>query len=228
MTTHAARASSAPPRAVSRGERPDSDSDSYGPLRAGLLAIPLALKGADVSASDISAAMVGETERRYNAVIAEGATAPKSAPKFEAMDLESASGSYDLVTCLDVMIHYPQVRTPQPEPCAIALCTQHAGTAPKGCALPPRPGLDLCQRSRDHTHCTLICKCWQPQEHTHTTAHRCTGRRIGQGGELLHGSATVLLVISVCPSSRHCAVCCQWKRCQSCQSWTASESARKQ
>jgi 2-polyprenyl-3-methyl-5-hydroxy-6-metoxy-1,4-benzoquinol methylase len=83
-------------------------------LPAGLLAIPLALKGANVSASDISSAMVEETERRYNAVIAGGAAAPSSAPKFEAMDLESASGKYDLVTCLDVMIHYPQVRTLPP------------------------------------------------------------------------------------------------------------------
>lgn len=32
------------------------------------------------------------------------------APKFEAMDLESCSGRYNTVTCLDVMIHYPQVR----------------------------------------------------------------------------------------------------------------------
>lgn len=31
------------------------------------------------------------------------------APKFEALDLESCSGRYHTVTCLDVMIHYPQV-----------------------------------------------------------------------------------------------------------------------
>ena len=36
--------------------------------------------------------------------------APQTAPKFEALDLESASGRYHTVTCLDVMIHYPQVR----------------------------------------------------------------------------------------------------------------------
>ena len=34
---------------------------------------------------------------------------PQVAPKFEALDLESASGRYHTVTCLDVMIHYPQV-----------------------------------------------------------------------------------------------------------------------
>ena len=32
------------------------------------------------------------------------------APKFEALDLESCSGRYHTVTCLDVMIHYPQVQ----------------------------------------------------------------------------------------------------------------------
>ena len=36
-------------------------------------------------------------------------SAPETAPKFEALDLESASGRYHTVTCLDVMIHYPQV-----------------------------------------------------------------------------------------------------------------------
>ncbi|GIL98429.1 hypothetical protein Vretimale_3811, partial [Volvox reticuliferus] len=75
----------------------------------GSLAIPLALRGATVSASDISAAMAGEAERRYQeALVATGSKAPKVAPKFEAMDLESIQGSYHTVTCLDVMIHYPQ------------------------------------------------------------------------------------------------------------------------
>lgn len=73
----------------------------------GSLAIPLALRGASVSASDISAAMASEAERRYQEAV-KGAKAPKVAPKFEAMDLESISGKYDTVTCLDVMIHYPQ------------------------------------------------------------------------------------------------------------------------
>ncbi|PNH09601.1 Magnesium-protoporphyrin O-methyltransferase [Tetrabaena socialis] len=75
----------------------------------GSLAIPLALRGASVSASDISAAMVGEAERRYNEALAAGAgSAPKVAPKFEATDLESVKGKFNTVTCLDVMIHYPQ------------------------------------------------------------------------------------------------------------------------
>ena len=37
-------------------------------------------------------------------------------PKFETLDLESCSGRYDTVCCLDVMIHYPQVR------CAVLCC----------------------------------------------------------------------------------------------------------
>jgi SAM-dependent methyltransferase len=76
----------------------------------GSLAIPLALKGAAVTASDISASMVGEAKRRYTEAVGGGAAAPATAPVWEAKDLESASGTYDVVTCLDVMIHYPQVR----------------------------------------------------------------------------------------------------------------------
>ena len=55
---------------------------------AGSLAIPLALRGAAVSASDISAAMAGEAQKRYEAAVAAGAAAPATPPKFEAMDLE--------------------------------------------------------------------------------------------------------------------------------------------
>lgn len=75
----------------------------------GSLAIPLALRGASVSASDISAAMAGEAAQRYEAALAAGAgAAPATAPTFEASDLESVAGRYNTVTCLDVMIHYPQ------------------------------------------------------------------------------------------------------------------------
>ncbi|GAB4823184.1 hypothetical protein N2152v2_010230 [Parachlorella kessleri] len=74
----------------------------------GSLAIPLALRGAHVSASDISSAMAQEAQRRYEDAVKAGAKAPKQAPKFEALDLESCSGRYHTVTCLDVMIHYPQ------------------------------------------------------------------------------------------------------------------------
>mmetsp|Transcript_83118 Transcript_83118/g.201450 ORF Transcript_83118/g.201450 Transcript_83118/m.201450 type:complete len:331 (+) Transcript_83118:27-1019(+) len=76
----------------------------------GSLAIPLALRGASVSASDISSAMVGEAEVRYNEQVKAGAKAPAVAPKFEALGLEECSGKYDVVTCIDVMIHYPTDR----------------------------------------------------------------------------------------------------------------------
>jgi magnesium-protoporphyrin O-methyltransferase len=57
-------------------------------LPAGSLAIPLALRGAAVSASDISSSMAQEAERRYQAAVSSGNKAPKVAPKFEALDLE--------------------------------------------------------------------------------------------------------------------------------------------
>ncbi|GAX83948.1 hypothetical protein CEUSTIGMA_g11372.t1 [Chlamydomonas eustigma] len=75
----------------------------------GSLAVPLATRGATVSASDISAAMVGEAQKRYEEQI-RWKVAPSVPPKFEAMGLESITGKYHTVTCLDVMIHYPQDR----------------------------------------------------------------------------------------------------------------------
>lgn len=74
----------------------------------GSLAVPIATRGAALSASDISEAMVGEAETRFNQAVKEGAKAPATPPKWEALDLESCSGKYNTVTCLDVMIHYPQ------------------------------------------------------------------------------------------------------------------------
>ena len=68
----------------------------------GSLAIPLARMGAIISASDISSAMVDEAARRAAELgIANGNAV------FYASDLESVSGRYDTVTCVDVAIHYP-------------------------------------------------------------------------------------------------------------------------
>jgi len=68
----------------------------------GSLALPLAERGAQVSASDISAAMVEEATKRADAAgLSDRAT-------FMTSDLEAIEGSYDTVTCIDVMIHYPQ------------------------------------------------------------------------------------------------------------------------
>jgi magnesium-protoporphyrin O-methyltransferase len=70
----------------------------------GSLAIPLALAGAgSVAASDLSAAMVAEGQRRA----AEAGIASERL-SFHASDLESLTGRYDTVICLDVFIHYPQ------------------------------------------------------------------------------------------------------------------------
>ena len=70
----------------------------------GSLSIPLAGMGAgSINASDISSAMAEEAERR-----AREAGLDMSKLNFVASDLESLSGSFHTVCCLDVFIHYPQ------------------------------------------------------------------------------------------------------------------------
>jgi len=66
----------------------------------GSLAIPVAAMGAKVSASDISDAMSTESARRAKELGIKNA-------KFYTSDLESVTGKYDTVTCVDVAIHYP-------------------------------------------------------------------------------------------------------------------------
>lgn len=73
----------------------------------GNLSIPLASRGAMVSGSDISSAMVGEASRKAEAVLA-GSDNPM--PKFMTSDLEALDGTYDTVCCVDVLIHYPPER----------------------------------------------------------------------------------------------------------------------
>ncbi|QCS49505.1 magnesium protoporphyrin IX methyltransferase [Picosynechococcus sp. PCC 11901] len=69
----------------------------------GSLSIPLMEADArSIYASDISEKMVGEAQER--AVKIFGNT-PNL--KFETKDLESISGKYNTVICLDVLIHYP-------------------------------------------------------------------------------------------------------------------------
>ncbi|CAN6202705.1 unnamed protein product [Urochloa humidicola] len=77
----------------------------------GSLAIPLAAEGADVLASDISAAMVSEAQRQAQLALAAAGSSsapPFRMPRFEVRDLESLEGRYDVVVCLDVLIHYPR------------------------------------------------------------------------------------------------------------------------
>jgi magnesium-protoporphyrin O-methyltransferase len=69
----------------------------------GSLSIPLAQRGAQVFASDISEKMVQEACDRQQAVLGQ-----TDNPQFSTSDLEALSGSYDTVVCLDVMIHYPE------------------------------------------------------------------------------------------------------------------------
>lgn len=64
----------------------------------GSLSIPLAQLGAKVSASDISAKMVEQAQSQ--------SPDPQN-PQFTVADLETVTGSYDTVICLDVLIHYP-------------------------------------------------------------------------------------------------------------------------
>ena len=70
--------------------------------------LSMAAEGADVLASDISAAMVSEAQRQAQAALAaRPAGSPFRMPRFEVRDLESLEGRYDVVVCLDVLIHYP-------------------------------------------------------------------------------------------------------------------------
>jgi len=70
----------------------------------GSLAIPLVQLGAKkVDASDIAAAMANEGARRAKIVLGKDA----GKVSFKAGNLEDATGKFDTVTCIDVMIHYP-------------------------------------------------------------------------------------------------------------------------
>jgi magnesium-protoporphyrin O-methyltransferase len=69
----------------------------------GSLSIPLAQAKAIVHASDISEKMVGEAKE-----VAAKLLGNNDNPTFSVQDLESLSGSYHTVVCLDVLIHYPQ------------------------------------------------------------------------------------------------------------------------
>jgi magnesium-protoporphyrin O-methyltransferase len=84
----------------------------------GSLSLPLAEMGAgSIDASDISEAMAKEAKRR-----AEEAGLNMSKLNFFASDLESLSGSFHTVCCLDVFIHYPQ---PAAEEMVRHLCRPH-------------------------------------------------------------------------------------------------------
>ncbi|MEM9136415.1 MAG: magnesium protoporphyrin IX methyltransferase [Cyanobacteria bacterium P01_F01_bin.42] len=74
----------------------------------GSLSIPMAQMGARVYGSDISEKMVAEARARALNEMDAGGN-----PQFCVSDLEKISGLYDTVTCLDVLIHYPDSKIPE-------------------------------------------------------------------------------------------------------------------
>jgi len=98
----------------------------------GSLSIPLAMNGAKVYASDISAKMVSEAQDRAAKIFANTVN-----PTFAVQDLESLSGNYHTVICLDVLIHYPQEKVDEmiSHLCSLAQSRIILSFAPKTCFL---------------------------------------------------------------------------------------------
>ncbi|MBD2609754.1 MAG: magnesium protoporphyrin IX methyltransferase [Nostoc sp. ZfuVER08] len=98
----------------------------------GSLSIPLAVDGAKVYASDISEKMVEEGKDRAKQTLGNSEN-----PTFAVQDLESLSGSYHTVICLDVLIHYPQEKADEmiSHLCSLAQSRIILSFAPKTCAL---------------------------------------------------------------------------------------------
>ncbi|MBE9103888.1 magnesium protoporphyrin IX methyltransferase [Nostoc cf. edaphicum LEGE 07299] len=98
----------------------------------GSLSIPLAVDGAKVYATDISEKMVEEARDRAKQTLGNTEN-----PTFAVQDLESLSGSYHTVICLDVLIHYPQEKADEmiSHLCSLAQSRIILSFAPKTCAL---------------------------------------------------------------------------------------------
>jgi magnesium-protoporphyrin O-methyltransferase len=98
----------------------------------GSLSIPLATDGAKVYASDISDKMVSEAQDRALKALGNGEN-----PTFAVQDLESLTGNYHTVICLDVLIHYPQDKADEmiSHLCSLAQSRIILSFAPKTCAL---------------------------------------------------------------------------------------------
>ncbi|TVP62654.1 MAG: magnesium protoporphyrin IX methyltransferase [Nodularia sp. (in: Bacteria)] len=98
----------------------------------GSLSIPLAADGAKIYASDISEKMVTEAKDRALATLENSENTT-----FAVQDLESLSGSYHTVICLDVLIHYPQEKADEmvSHLCSLAESRVIMSFAPKTCAL---------------------------------------------------------------------------------------------
>ncbi len=74
----------------------------------GSLSIPMAKMGAAVYGSDISEKMVEEAKLRAQQELGQSDN-----PQFAVSDLEALTGHYHTVTCLDVLIHYPDAKVPE-------------------------------------------------------------------------------------------------------------------
>ncbi len=98
----------------------------------GSLSIPLAVDGAKIYATDISEKMVEEGKDRAKQTLGNAEN-----PTFAVQDLESLSGSYHTVICLDVLIHYPQEKADEmiSHLCSLAQSRIILSFAPKTCAL---------------------------------------------------------------------------------------------
>lgn len=98
----------------------------------GSLSIPLAAEGAKVYASDISAKMVSEGQDRSVQIFSNTVN-----PVFTVQDLESLTGNYHTVICLDVLIHYPQNKADEmiSHLCSLADARIILSFAPKTCFL---------------------------------------------------------------------------------------------
>lgn len=98
----------------------------------GSLSIPLAAEGAKVYASDISAKMVSEGQDRSVQIFSNTVN-----PAFTVQDLESLTGNYHTVICLDVLIHYPQDKADEmiSHLCSLADTRIILSFAPKTCFL---------------------------------------------------------------------------------------------
>ncbi|AFZ59798.1 magnesium protoporphyrin IX methyltransferase [Anabaena cylindrica FACHB-243] len=98
----------------------------------GSLSIPLATDGATVYASDISEKMVSEAKDRSVEALSNSTN-----PTFAVQDLESLSGNFHTVICLDVLIHYPQEKADEmiSHLCSLAQSRIILSFAPKTCFL---------------------------------------------------------------------------------------------
>jgi len=98
----------------------------------GSLSIPIAEVGAKVYASDISEKMVEEAKERAEKIFGNNDN-----PVFAVQDLETLSGSYNTVICLDVLIHYPQEKADEmiSHLCSMAQSRLILSFAPKTFAL---------------------------------------------------------------------------------------------